>query len=145
MDDLLYALRIMRKAPLFTAAVVLTIALAIGANITIFSIVNAVLLRPLPFRDPAALVQVAEKNDNLHLPIWGSSVLNFLDWRPEPQLPADRCAWLQQLHAHRHGGRRTTFRQPHQSRPDTGPRLERLLFSRIAVVHWQTLTFPEFP
>jgi hypothetical protein len=145
MNDLLYALRIMRKAPLFTAAVVLTIALAIGANITIFSIVNAVLLQPLPFRDPATLVQVAEKNDKLHLPIWGSSVLNFLDWRPEPQLPADRCAWLQQLHAHRHGGRRTIFRQPDQSRPDTGPRLERLLFSRIAVVHWQTLTFPEFP
>jgi hypothetical protein len=79
MNDLLYALRIMRKAPLFTAAVVL----AIGGNITIFSIVNAVLLRPLPFRDPAALVQVAEKNDKLHLPIWGSSVLNFLDWRQQ--------------------------------------------------------------
>jgi putative ABC transport system permease protein len=83
MNDLLYALRIMRKAPLFTAAVVLTIALAIGANITIFSIVNAVLLRPLPFRDPATLLQVAEKNDKLHLPIWGSSVLNFLDWRQQ--------------------------------------------------------------
>ncbi|MGC2300639.1 MAG: ABC transporter permease [Acidobacteriaceae bacterium] len=83
MNDLIYALRIMRKAPLFTAAVVLTIALAIGANITIFSIVNAVLLRPLPFRDPSTLVQVAEKNDKLHLPVWGSSVLNFLDWRQQ--------------------------------------------------------------
>src|ERR1700691_817377 len=81
MNDLIYALRIMRKAPLFTAAVVLTIALAIGANITIFSLVNAVLLRALPFRDPATLVQVAEKNDKLHLPVWASSVLNFLDWR----------------------------------------------------------------
>src|SRR6202167_2198577 len=83
MNDLIYALRIMRKAPLFTAAVVLTITLAIGANITIFSIVNAVLLRPLPFRDPATLVQVGEKNDKLHLPVWGSSVLNFLDWRQQ--------------------------------------------------------------
>jgi putative ABC transport system permease protein len=81
MNDILFALRLMRKAPLFTAAVVLTIALAIGANITIFSLVNAVLLRALPFRDPATLVQVAEKNDKLHLPVWASSVLNFLDWR----------------------------------------------------------------
>src|ERR1700728_4750604 len=83
MNDLIYALRIMRKAPLFTAAVVLTIALAIGANITIFSIVNAVLVRPLPFRNPSTLVQVAEKNDKLHLPSFGSSVLNFIDWREQ--------------------------------------------------------------
>ncbi len=83
MNDFTYALRIMRKAPLFTAAVVLTVALAIGANITIFSIVNAVLVRPLPFQDPSTLVQVAEKNDKLRLPSFGSSVLNFIDWREQ--------------------------------------------------------------
>jgi putative ABC transport system permease protein len=83
MNDVTYALRIMRKDPLFTAAVVLTIALAIGANITIFSVVNAVLVRPLPFQDPSTLVQVAEKNDKLHLPTFGSSVLNFVDWREQ--------------------------------------------------------------
>jgi putative ABC transport system permease protein len=81
MNDVRYALRILRKSPLFTAAVVLTIALAIGANVTIFSIVNAVLIRSLPFRIPSTLVQVAEKNDKLHLPSFGSSVLNFIDWR----------------------------------------------------------------
>jgi putative ABC transport system permease protein len=85
LNDVVYALRIMRKAPLFTAAVVLTIALAIGANIAIFSIVNAVLVRPLPFKDPSTLVQVAEKNDKLHLPSFGSSVLNFIDWREQNQ------------------------------------------------------------
>jgi len=83
MNDARYALRILRKSPLFTAAVILTIALAIGANIAIFSIVNAVLVRPLPFRNPSALVQVAEKNDKLHLPTFGSSVLNFIDWRDQ--------------------------------------------------------------
>ena len=45
--------------------------------------VNAVLLRPLPFRDPDRLVQVAEKNDKLHLPTFGASVLNFLFWREQ--------------------------------------------------------------
>jgi hypothetical protein len=57
--------------------------LAIAANTTIFSVVNAVLLRPLPFREPNRLVQVAEKNDKLNLPTFGSSVLNFLDWREQ--------------------------------------------------------------
>ena len=83
MNDVRYALRILRKSPLFTAAVALTIALAIGANVTIFSIVNAVLIRSLPFRNPSTLVQVAEKNDKLHLPSFGTSVLNFIDWRDQ--------------------------------------------------------------
>ena len=78
MNGALYAVRTMRRSPLFTSAVVLTIALAIGANITIFSVVNAVMLRPLPFQDPSRLVQVAEKNDKLHLSSFGASVLNFL-------------------------------------------------------------------
>ncbi len=81
LNDALYAIRVMRKAPVFTVAVLLTIALAIGANSTIFSIVNAVMLRPLPFKDPHRLLQVAEKNDKLNLPSFGASVLNFLSWR----------------------------------------------------------------
>jgi putative ABC transport system permease protein len=83
--DIAYALRMMRRTPLFTAAVVLTVTLAIAANTTIFSVVNAVMLRPLPFRDPNRLVQVAEKNDKLNLPSFGSSVLNFLSWREQAQ------------------------------------------------------------
>jgi putative ABC transport system permease protein len=74
-----------RRTPLFTAAVVLTVSLAIAANTTIFSVVNAVMLRPLPFRDPKRLIQVAEKNDKLNLPSFGSSVLNFLSWREQTQ------------------------------------------------------------
>src|SRR6185436_4952852 len=52
MNDLRYAVRMMRRAPMFTAAVVSTVALTIAANTAIFSVVNAVMLRPLPFADP---------------------------------------------------------------------------------------------
>jgi predicted permease len=84
-NDLRYATRMMRKTPLFTAAVVLTVALAIAANTAIFSVVNAVMLRPLPFAEPNRLMQVAEKNDKLNLPNFGASVLNFLSWREQTQ------------------------------------------------------------
>jgi putative ABC transport system permease protein len=83
LTDLRYAFRMMRRTPLVTAAIVLTIALAIAANTAMFSVVNAVLLRPLPFADPGRLVQVAEKNDKLNLPNFGASVLNFLSWREQ--------------------------------------------------------------
>jgi putative ABC transport system permease protein len=83
--DLRYAFRMMRRAPIFTASVVLTVALAIAANTAIFSVVNAVMLRPLPFRDPDRLVQVAEKNDKLNLANFGASVLNFVSWREQTQ------------------------------------------------------------
>jgi putative ABC transport system permease protein len=83
--DLHYAFRMMRRSPMFTVAVVLTVALAIGANTAIFSVVNAVMLRPLPYADPSRLVQLAEKNDKLGISNFGASVLNFLSWREQQQ------------------------------------------------------------
>src|SRR4029078_5853512 len=62
MSDIRYALRLLVRSRLFTITVVLVIGIGIGAATTIFSIVNAVLLRPLPFRDPSRLMQIAEKN-----------------------------------------------------------------------------------
>src|SRR5438067_1629359 len=85
LNDFRYAVRMMLRTPLFTAAIVLTVALAISANTAIFSVINAVLLRPLPFAEPNRLVQVAEKNDKLNLPNFGASVLNFLSWREQTQ------------------------------------------------------------
>src|SRR4051812_49511140 len=82
-QDVAYSLRLMRKAPLFTAAVVLTIGLAIAATATIFSVVNAQMLRPLPFKDPDRLLLVFERNDKLNAPLYNVSVLNFLDWRAQ--------------------------------------------------------------
>ena len=82
-QDVRYAGRKMLRTPMFTAAVVVTVALAIAANTAIFSFVNAELLRPLPFRDPNRVLQIAEKNDKLNLPSFGSSALNFLSWREQ--------------------------------------------------------------
>jgi putative ABC transport system permease protein len=84
-QDVAYSLRLMRKTPLFTAAVVLTIGLAIAATATIFSVVNAQMLRPLPFKDPDRMLLVFERNDKLNAPIYNVSVLNFLDWRAQTQ------------------------------------------------------------
>lgn len=84
-QDVAYSLRLMRKTPLFTAAVVLTIGLAIAATATIFSVVNAQMLRPLPFKDPDRLLLVFERNDKLNAPVYNVSVLNFLDWRAQTQ------------------------------------------------------------
>ena len=83
--DVRYAVRMMRRTPLFTATVVLTVAIAIAANATIFTVVNAVMIRSLPFGEPNRILQVAEKNDKLHLPSFGASVLNFLSWREQTQ------------------------------------------------------------
>src|ERR1700756_5753953 len=81
--DLRYAVRTLRRSPVFTAATVLTMALTIGANTAIFSVVNAVLIRPLPFASPDRLMQVAEKNDKLNLPNFAASLLNYLSWKEQ--------------------------------------------------------------
>ncbi len=83
--DIRYAVRIMLRTPLFTVTVVLTVAIAIAANATIFTVVNAVMLRSLPFSQPDRIMQVAEKNDKLNLPTFGVSVLNFVSWREQTQ------------------------------------------------------------
>jgi len=79
--DLRFTARTLRKSPGFALAAILTLALGIGANTAIFSVVNAVMLRALPFAAPDRLVWVAEKNDKLNLPYFAASVLNYLSWR----------------------------------------------------------------
>jgi putative ABC transport system permease protein len=85
MTDIRYALRLLRKAQLFTLTVTLTLAVGIGAATTIFSVVNAVLVRPLPFADADRLIQVAEKNDKLRLRAFSASTLNYLSWKEQTQ------------------------------------------------------------
>ena len=83
LNDLRYAARVLRKSPLVTLAIVLTVALGIGANTAIFSVVNAVMVKPLPYEQPDRLVWVAERNDRLKMPRFAASVLNYLSWKEQ--------------------------------------------------------------
>ncbi len=76
-QDLRYSLRNLAKSPLFTAVALLTLALGIGANTAIFSVVNAVLLRALPYADPDRLVTFVREGHT------GQTPANFLDWKRE--------------------------------------------------------------
>ena len=82
LNDLRYAARMMGKNPGFTLIAVITLALGIGANTAIFTVVNAVLLRPLGFHDPSRLVIVAEKSP---YPTITTSYENYVDWRAQSQ------------------------------------------------------------
>jgi putative ABC transport system permease protein len=82
-QDLRYGARTLRKRPAFTVVAVLALALGIGANTAIFSVVNTLLLSPLPFRDSERLVMLWEANlpRDVHQNVISSA--NFLDWREQ--------------------------------------------------------------
>src|SRR6185503_19229325 len=81
LTDLSYAFRTLRKSPIFTITVVVTIALAIGASTAIFSVTNAVLLRKLPYKDPERLVLVRGDLQKRNVKDFPLSNVDFLDVR----------------------------------------------------------------
>ena len=80
-QDLWYAARVLRKNTGFTAVAVMALALGTGANTAIFSVVNTVMLRPLPFAQPDRLIRIWESNPDGGWPTFSASHPNFLDWR----------------------------------------------------------------
>ena len=91
-QDLRFGLRMLWKSPGFTAVAVLTLALGIGANTAIFSVIDSVLLRPLPYGDPARLAVVWESNAEHSSPQNTVAPPNFLDWQSQSTVFEDMAA-----------------------------------------------------
>jgi putative ABC transport system permease protein len=81
--DIRYGVRSLAKRPAFALIAAITLALGIGANTAIFSVVNTVLLRPLPYRDPDRIVTLWQNNAKAGLPRNDVSPANFLDWQEQ--------------------------------------------------------------
>ena len=99
-QDLRYALRLMRKTPGFTATALATLALCLGANLTIFAVVDSVLLRPLPFPAADRLVRVFNTYPKAGVPDDGCSMTNYYERRGQHRR-VRRARRLPRAHGHR--------------------------------------------
>jgi putative ABC transport system permease protein len=120
--DLRYGMRMLIKNPAFTAVAVITLALGIGANAALFSVVNGVLLKSLPFKDPDRLLFVWETNSRLAVPTLAASKLNYRDWKEQ-----------------NHAFDLMAARQPLTVNLTSGDKPEKIQGERISADYFQTL------
>ena len=95
--DLPFSGRALRRSPMFTLVAIATLALGIGANTAIFSVVHAVAFQALPIRDPDRLVRLWEKNDKLQIPRFSVSVPNYYSWQERATRFEEIGAWRSSL------------------------------------------------
>jgi putative ABC transport system permease protein len=81
LHDIRYALRAMKQSPGFSAIAIATLAIGIAANVTIFTVVNAVVLKSLPYAEPEQLIAIDETIPSQNLDSAGVSYPNYLDWK----------------------------------------------------------------
>lgn len=81
LDDLRYSIRSLSQSPLMMMGAILTLALGIGANSAVFAVVEAVLLRPLPYAEPDRLVRLWETNADRGIERGEVSQATFVEWR----------------------------------------------------------------
>jgi putative ABC transport system permease protein len=81
--DIRYGLRVVRRNPVFAFTIIGLLAVGIGANTTMFSVVNSVLIEPLPYKNPDRLLRLWESNPGKSLPEFAVSVPNFHDWQSQ--------------------------------------------------------------
>ena len=92
-QDLRYGVRMLRRNPGFAAVAILTLAIGIGANIVIFSVVNGILLKPLPFPESHRVVTIWETDANRNLTRGTASAAEFLDWRDMNHVFQELSGW----------------------------------------------------
>jgi len=95
MQDVRYALRLVRQRPGYAALVILMLAIGIGANTAVFGVIDGVLLRPLPFKDPSSLVMVWENDRVDRKPRYPVAPANYHDWTDQTRTIQPMAAFIQ--------------------------------------------------
>ncbi|MGA7626420.1 MAG: ABC transporter permease, partial [Candidatus Acidiferrales bacterium] len=108
-QDIRYALRMLAKSPMLTVIVILTLALGIGANTTIFGVVNGLLLRPLPVQSPNQIMVLAGKLQGDTLGIYTLSYPELLDFRKQADTFSDLFGYQADLGGLSFGGKASQF------------------------------------